>query len=233
MNSVEQLTLPVNLPDELSFSSYWSGVNDQLVSYLQNVVRTSAESKFSIHYIHGELASGKSHLLCACCQYAYDLNLYGFYLDLAQIDQLDVEMLKGLETANVICIDNVQSIQHIDQWQFGLFDLINRCLELDKSALIVCGSASIASLDFSLNDLNSRLMWGATFKLDTISDLDKQRIITHRATQLGMSMSEDVTKFLLNHKSRSLADLMALLSLLDKATLQYKRPVTIPMIKAL
>lgn len=230
MSSARQLTLPVNLPDEMNFDSFLSLHNEPVVTHLINAINYDGSST-SIHYIYGFAGLGKTHLLCACCQMATEQGKHGFYLDLAQISDINQAVFDGLEAFDVVCIDNLDVVKDHHEAQFGLFDFINRCLERGDVTLIFAGQQSVNALALSLKDLASRLTWGTTFALNAISDSDKKHILIYRANLLGMTMPDEVANFLLNHKARGMEDLMTALKSIERATLELKRPVTIPMVK--
>lgn len=231
MTQARQLTLPVNLPDEMNFGSFLALQNVDVVIHLQNAIGAPNHTPSSIHYLYGQAALGKTHLLCACCQLGTEQGKQAFYLDLSQIENMDQAVLDGLEMFDVLCIDNLDVVSGFKEAQFSIFDLINRCLERGGVQLIFAGEKPVAALNLSLKDLTSRLMWGTTFALKTVSDEDKKRILIHRAKLLGMTMPDEVANFLLNHKARGLGDLMDVLKSIEQATLALKRPVTIPMVK--
>jgi DnaA family protein len=80
-------------------------------------------------------------------------------------------------------------------------------------------------------DLISRLTWGMVFQLQPLSDEEKLQVLIMRADCRGMTLSEEVGKFILNHCPRHMSTLFAALDALDKVSLAVQRKLTIPFVK--
>ena len=52
-----------------------------------------------------------------------------------------------------------------------------------------------------------------------------------RDVRRGLRLADEVVDFLLRHGRRDLASLLAVLDALDRASLERKRPVTVPLLK--
>ena len=228
-----QLALAVQLPDDETFDSFQSRQNQQVVSQLkQFILATDASQGF---YLSGPRGAGKSHLLHACCAQATELGLSSVCLSFSEIGQLSVEVLDGLETMDLVCLDDIPIINQLPekeslQWQRALFDLFNRMFEHNKK-LVMTGAINAPNLVFSLADLQSRLRWGESASLKALTDEDKQVIIKLRAKHRGLIITDDVCRFLLNHFTRDMNSLIKTLDILDKASIQEQRKITIPFIK--
>ncbi|MDU4311092.1 MAG: DnaA inactivator Hda [Klebsiella michiganensis] len=64
MNAPAQLSLPLYLPDDETFASFWPGDNPSLLAALQNVLRQDHSGYI---YIWSREGAGRSHLLHAAC----------------------------------------------------------------------------------------------------------------------------------------------------------------------
>jgi DnaA family protein len=173
---------------------------------------------------------GKSHLLHASSSYAAQLGKTSVSLSCAELKKLPVEVLDGLEQIDLICLDDIHLIAGDMCWQQAIFDLYNRVLE-QNNYLIISGDESAQQLGISLPDLVSRLSWGLTEQLKQLDDEEKIIAIQYRATQRGLFLSDEVVKFLLNRLSRDMGSLIKSLDVLDKASIQEQRKITIPFIK--
>ena len=88
-NEPMQMALPVTLPDDETFSSYFGGENSQVVMHLQSILERSKQgNKFEFTYLCGLAESGKSHLLYASCVKAQELGLSTILFILSLIDPL-------------------------------------------------------------------------------------------------------------------------------------------------
>lgn len=228
-----QLALAVQLPDDETFDSFQSRQNQQVVSQLKQFILTTDTSQG--FYLSGPRGAGKSHLLHACCAQATELGLSSVCLSFSEIGQLSVEVLDGLEAMDLVCLDDIPIINQLPekenlQWQRALFDLFNRMFEHNKK-LVMTGAINAPNLVFSLADLQSRLRWGESASLKALTDEDKQVIIKLRAKHRGLIITDDVCRFLLNHFTRDMNSLIKTLDILDKASIQEQRKITIPFIK--
>lgn len=236
MNKAKQLTLSVQLPDDETFTSFISTSNESVVNQLQLFVRQGSEQQFKespqCFYLFGSVAVGKSHLLHATSAYATELGLSSVCLSCCELVNLSVDVLEGLEQINVICIDDVQYVAGNNLWQQAIFDLFNRALE-QGNYLLICGNESAAQLGITLPDLVSRLSWGYTEQIKTLNDAEKIIVLKYRAQQRGLELADEVARYLLNHFSRDMLNLINTLDLLDKASIREQRKITIPFIKAI
>ena len=156
----EQLTLGIDLHEDTTFSNYYIGENAQLVTALQEIARGRGEQFI---YLWGREGVGKTHLLQACCHVADKLKLSPVYLPFKNIADLSPDVLDGLESLHLVCIDDVDLMGGRPAWEEAFFHFYNRMREENKR-LIVAGSVPPQELGLALKDLVSRLAWGMTFK---------------------------------------------------------------------
>lgn len=229
MKQAAQLALMVQLPDDETFDSFKGDVNLGVVSQLKDFIAQKQSSAHSF-YLFGLSSTGKSHLLHATSSYAAQLGKSSVCLSCAELIQLPVAVLEGLEQIDFICLDDIHLVAGNIQWQQAIFDLYNRVLE-QNNYLIISGDETVQQLGISLPDLVSRLSWGLTEQVKPMGDEEKIQALQYRATQRGLFLSEDVVKFLLNRFSRDMTNLIKSLDALDKASIQEQRKITIPFIK--
>ena len=229
MKQAAQLALMVQLPDDETFASFKGDVNQGVVSQLKSFIEQKQQNAHSF-YLFGLASTGKSHLLHASSSYAAHLGKSSVCLSCAELIQLPVAVLEGLEQIDFICLDDIHLIADNTQWQQAIFDLYNRVLE-QNNYLLISGDESAQQLGISLPDLVSRLSWGLTEQVKPMDDEEKVQALQYRATQRGLFLSDDVVKFLLNRFSRDMSNLIKSLDALDKASIQEQRKITIPFIK--
>jgi len=233
MKNTSQLALSVQLPDDETFDSYLSEANkivvNQLALFIESIEQSQSSQPRSF-YLFGLTGVGKSHLLHACSAYASQLAKTSVCLSCAELLQLSVEVLDGLEQINVICLDDIQLLAGNKIWQQAIFDLYNRVLE-QNNCLLISGDQSVGQLGLTLPDLVSRLSWGLTEQLKPLSDTEKITALQFRASKRGLMLSDDAVNFLLNRLSREMTNLISSLDILDKASIREQRKITIPFIK--
>ncbi|WP_440875934.1 DnaA regulatory inactivator Hda [Thalassotalea sp. PLHSN55] len=232
MKNTAQLALAVQLPDDETFDSFFGETNSVVVEQLQQFIFSLQEQEnLPIgFYLFGQTGSGKSHLLHACCAYAEQQGFSSLCLSFSELTQLSVDVLEGLEHIDLVCLDGIQYIADDAQWQQAVFDLYNRVIEQNKR-LIITADLPAKDLGIALPDLVSRLNWGYIEQIKPLTDEEKLATIQYRAKQRGVVLSDEVAKYLLNHFSRQMQDLISSLDVLDKASIREQRKITIPFIK--
>ena len=225
-----QLALPVTLPDDETYVSYFGGEDSLEVNHLKAAFEHLNE-QFQYTYLCGLGDSGKSHLLYATCVYAQELGLSSMLLSLSEVFQFGASVLEGLDTLDVVCIDDLHLIAGDPAWEKALFNFFNRFNEPGKLLLI---SADLLPdmLHIDLPDLESRLKWGTTLQIRSMSDDDKAQALANRAKMRGLELSDDCARFLLTRLSRDMRALLDVLDELDHASMAAQRKLTIPFIKA-
>lgn len=228
----EQLPLPVQLPDGETFENFVSVSNRQLVSHLKNLVGGEPPLQYSfLTFISGESGTGKSHLLYSLCHQAQSNNIRHIYLCLKQKSQITEHILDGLESMQLVCIDDVDHLLGDKQWQYGLFDLINRVKENQGCQLVLTANSGPGHINLDLADLNSRLSWGVSYHLKPLDDTEMADALIIRAQHRGIKLPEEVAHFLINHTQRDMPHLMQVLEILDQHSLRQKRKITVPFVK--
>jgi DnaA family protein len=226
-----QLTLGVGLKDEATFANYFSdfssGKNLQLVEELKKSARGSGER---VIYFYGSGGEGCTHLLQACCHEANQHKRKSVYLPLAHFIDFSPEIFEGLESLDLVCIDDVHKIAGKSEWEEALFHAYNRIRD-NNGHLIVTSNAAPKVLGLALPDIASRLSWGVVFQLQPLSDQEKLSVLIMRAERRGMTLSEEVGKFILTHCPRHMSTLFAALDALDNISLAAQRKLTIPFVK--
>lgn len=225
---LNQLTLGVGLKDEATFANFYAGKNSHLVTAL---IKTAHGEGEHVLYFYGTGGLGCTHLLQACCHEAHQHKRSAVYIPLANMHDFTPDIFDGLENLNLVCIDDIHRIAGKPQWEEAFFHAYNRILDA-KSDLIVTANIAPKGLGLALPDVVSRLAWGIVFQMQALTDDEKLQIIIMRAERRGLTLSEEVGKFILNHCPRHMSTLFAALNAIDKMSLAAQRKLTIPFIKA-
>lgn len=220
---LQQLPLALQLRENAILDNFIATGNETLLHSLCD----DAEKYI---YLWGEEATGKSHLLQGLCHRATQQGQTVVYMPIGHEEITDAGILTGLETFNVVCLDNIEFIAGKADWEAALFHLFNRVRDAG-GRLIIAGSVAPGKLDIKLADLESRLNWGAVFQLVGLNDDDKLRFLQDRAEQRGLELSSEVAAFLLKRYPRDMGSLFDLIDKLDQASLAAQRKLTIPFVR--
>lgn len=224
---INQLTLGVGLKDEATFANYFTGQNDALIHELKNAASGVGER---VIYFCGVGGAGCTHLLQALCHEANNHKLTSVYIPLASLIEYSPAIFEGLESLDLVCIDDVHAIAGRPAWEEAFFNLYNRLHDSGKR-LVVTANVMPKLLGLALPDLVSRLAWGVVFQIQPLTDQEKLQVLMLRAKRRGMTLSEEVGKFILTHCPRHMATLSSAFEALDKASLAAQRKLTIPFVK--
>jgi len=232
-----QLALPVSLPINQTFESYYSPEHQDVIAHLKSLSERDARVGSALTLLCGVEGTGKSHLIYSVCNLADQLGLSCAYLNLDSLQSIDPLMLENSEHQDIICLDNVHNVAGNTAWERAIFDLINKVNERIGEGEKIHLLFSLADLpnhsDFQLPDLVSRLNWGTTFKLHEPNDEVRKQIVMLRAQLQGLSFSDAACNFLMSHTNRHLPALMTKLEEIDALSLQSKRKITVPLLKKL
>jgi DnaA family protein len=213
---MQQLLLQLAPPPAPTLDNFVPGRNGAALQALRDIARGEGAERFV--YLWGEPGSGRTHLLRALAHAASGLEA-GYACAAPE---------NGADADRVHCVDDVQNCAPDDQVR--LFDRYNR-VRAGRGALVVSGDAAPAQLALR-EDLCSRLAWGLAFQLHPLSDAEKAAALRGHAGERAMALGEDVIAYLLKHARRDMASLIGILDALDRYSLEHKRPVTLPLVRA-
>lgn len=222
-----QLTLGLSLKDEATFSNFYADNNAEIIAEIKKTASGQGER---VIYLCGTRGQGCSHLLQAACHYAHQHHITSVYLPLANLITLTPEVLSGLESLKLVCVDDLQVIAGHPEWEEAIFHLYNRIYD-SGGRIILAANGLPKAINLSLSDLISRLSWGIVFQLHPLTDEEKLSILIMRANRRGINLSEEVARYILTHCPRHMGTLFAALDVLDKASLAAQRRLTIPFVK--
>lgn len=224
----QQLPLGIDLRDDCTLETFFPGDNQQALSHVKQVAKGEGEPFL---YLWGREGVGRTHLLQGACHWANRYQRTAFYLSLSPINALNPAILEGLERLDLICLDDIEAISGIKEWEEALFHLFNRLRSLNRRLLVAANCAPKA-LAIQLPDLQSRLSWGVVYSLHSLDDENLLLALQLRAKERGLTLTDEVGAFLIRRCTRSMPELYTLLETLDKASLVAKRRLTIPFIKS-
>ncbi len=180
-------------------------------------------------YIRGETGVGKSHLLQALCHAVDD----ALYLPLGDLqDMPPMALLEGTEGCTLLAIDELHAVLTNGPWQEALFHLFNRAQQTG-TRLVMAANVAPGMVPGLLADLRSRLESLPTFVLPVFSDADLDALLSLRAEQRGLVLSDEVRAYVLRRVQRSPVACLTLLDTLDREALALGRAVTIPLLREL
>jgi len=147
------LQLEPRRPDR--FDDFIAGPNVSALAAVRQLLNEPGGSLF----LSGPDGSGKSHLLNALCHEARENGLAAFYIAPKRLPEEAAASLEGLQVLDLVCVDDLDCVAGNPVWESALFGCFNE-VRAARGRLLVSSNRPLASLEFCLPDLASRLAWG-------------------------------------------------------------------------
>lgn len=123
-------------------------------------------------------------------------------------------------------IDDVERLG--EPAQVALFNDFN-----ERAFAFLLVTAGAAPRDVAIRrDLATRLATGLTYRVAGLTDEEKRAALMAHARGRSFDLSEEVASYLLTHARRDMGSLMSALDAIDRYSLETRRPVTVPLLKA-
>lgn len=224
-----QLPLSISLRPGASLSNFQTGeVNGLVLDLLAQFAMNAKERQV---FLWGGNGSGKTHLLNAVCNMAGAQHRRAVYIPLQALSHYGVGLLQGLESLDIVCIDDLQTIANDRDWQVAIFNLINRSRDAGKQLLFAADDNPLQG-GYTLPDLVSRFTWGPVLRVAPLDDDSLRAALIQRAAEMGFELSEEVATYMQNHYVRDIVTVTRYLEQLDRASLAAQRRLTIPFVKS-
>ncbi len=216
----QQMLLDLKPEQPPTLDNFVVGTNAELLQRLRSLGDTRS---FEALYIWGPPGCGKSHLLEATAATAHGRRVVVFLKG----NEAGAELT--LAPGTLLVIDDVQALS--DEAQVALFRAFNAARFLGL-AVLLAGSEPPLRLTLR-EDLRTRIGQTLIYEIQALSDDEKAAALRRHAIERGMLMDPGVVHYLLRHSRRDLPSLMAMLNSLDRASLEQKRPPTLPLLREL
>lgn len=221
---MKQLLLDIWLNQAPTLENFVTGDNEELLASLAMLAKRSPKLPSPHLYLWGNASTGRSHLLRATVARAVELRRPAIYLPAAEI----TEDLPRRPNA-LIAIDDVDKLSPIRQT--ALFNAYNRA-NIHGQSLLVSGPSTPRILNLRA-DLQTRIAQGLIFEVHSLDDKARADILRSLAARSGLTLSPEVIGYLLTHGRRDLPSLMSTYTALNTASLEHKRPITLPLLREL
>ncbi len=221
---MSQLALPLHLADHAVFASFLPNGNEELVAALSDIAAPNATSGC---WLWGAAASGKTHLLQAVCERAGDRSVY---VPLSVLADAGPDLIDGLESRELVCIDDLHRVAGRAAWERALFKLYNGLIA-SGGQLVVAATMAPRECPVQLPDLASRLSALPTYTVQALADTDRAKALQLRAIHRGMELPDETASYLITRSRRDMASLYKLLDTLDQEALRAQRRLTVPFVR--
>lgn len=223
-----QLAFDFKLKSEANFANFVIGANAIVVDLLKKFSQGQGDNYY---YLWSHPGDGLSHLLQAVCHQAEQSSVENIYVPVTELKVFGPDFLQTLDDSPLVCIDDIHLFAGEKIWEEALFHAFNRIQERGHR-LLLGAHRPVAECKFQLPDLVSRLAWGAAYFLAPLDDDNKMLLLQQAAKRRGFHLPQEVAHYLLAHYPRDMQTLLTILDKLDYVSLQEKRKITVPFVKA-
>ncbi len=225
-NHAPQRTLDFPGPFRPQLDNFIVGHNGALLRLLQ----VQGQQPQGWHYLHGQAACGKTHLLWAVQSAALHSGLQALYLRSGDRQQLAV--LQQLQGLDLLLLDDAGALPGDKSWQQSLFDALQR-VQMQHTAVIMAGRVPPAAMSDLLPDLRSRLATMSQYRVQALPDADWPQLARSYLARQAIPITDEVLAYLLSRVVREQAQLLALLQRLSERVLVTGQRPTRPMLREL
>jgi DnaA-homolog protein len=222
-----QLPLALPLAPHARFETFVPGPNAAAVRHLVALASGAAEETL---WLWGARGSGKTHLLQAACRAAASAGQRSMYITLELAS--DPEILAGVESIDVLALDEIQQVARAAQWEAALFGVLDAFLAR-RGGLLIAALQPPTAVGFELADLASRAAGAVVYRIETLGGADQVAALIAHARARGMELDSAAAEYLLSRVVRDMSALVRWLERLDHASLVAQRKPTIPLIREL
>lgn len=212
MTPTQQPSLNLAIRQDTSLYDFASQGYMSIISAINKL----CDGELSELFIFGSQGLGKTHLALAIYSTYTKRGGNAIILSLRELienahDSDDVSALVGLETFDLIILDDVQSVAQNYEWQEGLFHLINRVREKQKQLVFLADKPS-RELEIELMDLVTRLSLAPALKLPNGDELaDRIAIINSILRRKNWRLPDEILNYLIDEGPRNAGGIVSVL----------------------
>lgn len=223
---MKQLVLDIRPDAPPTLENFVAGANAELLATVSLLATPATAAQLPARHIYlwGMPGSGRSHLLRATVDAARAAGRPAHRLGAEAVDD-DLPETAGA----LLAIDDVDRLAPTAQ--IALFNAFNRARGNGQS-LLLSGPAAALGLQVR-EDLRTRIGQSLIYEVQPLDDAALAEILATLAARRGLRLADEVVDFLLRHGRRELASLVAVFDALDRASLEHKRPITLPLLRTL
>jgi DnaA family protein len=221
----------INLRNDASFSTFVA--DQELIAQTLSCLQQPDKPQYAgCYYFHGVDGVGKTHLLQAACRFYSLKQMQSVFFPLMDKNlPLIPDVLTGLEVTDLVCLDGVEAIIGDEAWEKSLANLIAKS-KVQGHRVLLAGQMPIADWPMVTDALRSEVFSIMPIPLTQMTEKDSIILALQRhAINRGFEVSVEVANFIIKRFSLDLQELLAVLDLLEQASLAEKRRLTLPFVK--
>ncbi|WP_127470684.1 DnaA regulatory inactivator Hda [Thiomicrorhabdus aquaedulcis] len=226
-----QMPLKIGLRDDACFATFVTE-KESLALALNTLQQSLKKDAGGAFYLVGEGGSGKTHLLQAACRYVTEQGYTSVFLPMSDASlPLIPDVLNGLEQTPLVCLDDISRFIGQKPWELALANLITKS-SVQGHSLLLAGDVAISKWPIATTELAKALMTVLPIEIESLTEKDEVILALQRhSLRLGFELPQEVGNYLVKQFSSDLQELLAVLKMLEQASLVEKRRLTLPFVK--
>ena len=132
---------------------------------------------------------------------------------------------------NSVCFDTKIAHYLINPDLGHNFNILYNELKERGGRLLLSSTSRPDVVGFDLQDLSSRFREGLVYQLRELPDSDKTELLVKEANIRGLDLPQSTVNFIMRNYKRDMVFLTEVLVLLDAASLEHSRSLTIPFVR--
>ncbi len=225
----EQLHLNVQLDDSVSLDKFIECDSTQdFLKILKNSINDQSVSNF--YCIWGQEGRGKSYIMQGLHSKYLQENKKTFNFSFKDKRLTSPEILSNLESLEALFIEDFESMEMSEDWERAMFNLINECY-ITRTKIYLSSNTVTKDLSIELVDLASRLLSFTAIEIPEITEEEKIQALIQSSKRKGFLLDEKTIQYIVSYTSRSLSDLLKLLSELDSFSLKKKKKISPSLVR--
>lgn len=222
---MKQLPLDILLGAQPDLDHFVEADNALVMQHLRLQAQAHTPSPVPT-YLWGGRGVGKTHLLKAILHMAQSKGMAVGWMDATSDPALPFDpQWRWVLMDDVHLYDTLQ--------QHNAFNWLVQAIHPpmgQSHAVLASGDLPPSQLNLR-DDVRSRLGWGHVFEVHGLNDEWAAQVLKHRASAMGLRLTDELVAFILSRFSRNLSSQLELLQALDAYALAQKRPITIPLLR--
>ncbi len=225
------MPLKIGLRDDACFETFVTE-QESLAVALNALQAALLKGSGNAFYLYGEEGVGKTHLLQAACRFVTEQSQASVYLPMWDENlPLIPDVLIGLEQMPLVCLDDMNDMIGDKKWELALANLLTKS-SVQGHTVLLSGKKPINEWNICTQELAKALMNVLPIQMQVLKD--KAEVVSalqRHSAKMGFELPNEVGNFLIKQFSTDLQELLAVLKLLEQATLVEKRRLTLPFVK--
>lgn len=229
--SAQQLPLNIQLRPEASFDSYVTE-QEAVAIALHQIQMAIVRHRGGSWYFYGPPGTGRTHLLQAACRLSGACERRCAYVPLNDPDVCDYpDLIKGMEQVDVLCLDNVDAVLAREDWQAALADVLLQAQTLGH-VVIMAGLQPMSLWLIRNEQLIVALANVIPVGVEPLRDPQTLTLAIQRHGRVrGLKIPKTVITYLQKTYGSDLQELLAVLKIIEDASLVEKHKIDLPFVK--